>query len=85
MIHWFEYLGTFAGIVGALLIATNTRHSKYGWIGFSVSSVFLTAFAVQIEAWGLLLLQICFCCTNALGTYRWLIAPARTSSKAGKS
>ena len=75
MLNGFECIGTAAGIVGAVMIASNTRYSKYGWVGFSVSSLSLAVFAVQIQAWGLLLLQICFCCTNALGLYRWLLLP----------
>lgn len=86
MLSGFECIGTAAGIAGAVMIASNTRYSKYGWVGFSISSISLAVFAVQIEAWGLLLLQICFCCTNALGLYRWLLLPIlrEAASRSGK-
>lgn len=72
----FEWIGASAGMLGALLIASNTLYSPYGWIAFAVSSVTLLMFAVKLKAWGLLCLQLCFCLTNALGLWRWLIEPA---------
>lgn len=71
-----EWLGAAAGMIGALLIASNTIYSPYGWIAFGVSSVSLVVFAVRLKAWGLLSLQLCFCLTNAIGLWRWLIEPA---------
>lgn len=73
-----EMIGTVCGISGAILIASNTEFSPYGWIAFAVSSCALLGFAFHIRAWGLLALQLCFCGTNALGLWRWLIAPMLT-------
>lgn len=75
----FEWAGTFFGVSGAALIAARTDISAYGWLAFAASSILLTFFAYRIRAWGLLLLQLCFCCTNGLGLWRWLIEPALAS------
>lgn len=71
-----EWTGTFFGIAGAVLIASRVEASSLGWILFAISSITLGLFAYRIQAWGLLLLQLCFCATNALGIWRWLIEPA---------
>jgi len=76
MTRILEGVGAVAGIVGAGLIASNTQLSSYGWIGFSISSVTLAAFAIYIRAWWMLAMQICFSITNAVGLWRWLIEPA---------
>ncbi|KKN85118.1 hypothetical protein LCGC14_0282870 [marine sediment metagenome] len=70
-----EWIGAIAGIAGAMMIASNTGLSPYGWIGFAISSSTLAVFSYNLKAWGLLSLQICFCATNAVGLWRWLIEP----------
>lgn len=79
-IRILEGVGAVAGIVGAGLIASNTQLSGYGWIGFSISSVTLAAFAIYIRAWWMLSMQVCFSITNAVGLWRWLIEPAIVAS-----
>lgn len=70
-----EWSGTFAGIVGALLVASNTRYSAWGWVSFLLSSSCIAGFAWLTGANGLLLLESCFVLTNILGLWRWLIKP----------
>jgi len=70
-----EWLGTAAGIAGALLVASNTRHSAWGWISFLLSSSCMAGFAWLSGIWGLMLLEIVFILTNLLGLWRWLIKP----------
>ena len=71
-----EAAGTIFGIAGALMIALRFEGFAYGWIGFAISSIAMAVFAFHIRAWGLLLLQICFVCTNGIGLWNWLILPA---------
>lgn len=66
-IRILEGVSAVAGIVGAELIASNTQLSGYGWIGFSLSSVTLVAFAIYIRAWWMLGMQVCFSIANAVG------------------
>jgi hypothetical protein len=71
-----EHIGAVMGILGAVLLASNTRLSRYGWLGFMVSSLALTGFAYLIEAWSLLAMQSCFVATNGFGLWRWLVGPS---------
>lgn len=71
-----EWTGTVNGIAGAFLLAARIDISAYGWVLFAFSSFAMAIFAFRIRAWGLLLLNVCFCITNGLGLWRWLIEPA---------
>lgn len=84
-ISTLEAIGTCFGAAGAFLLASNTSWSRYGWIGFGISNFALMGFAYGIQAWGLLLLQVCFCATNALGMWRWLISPALAAKRGNAS
>lgn len=71
MVTVAEWIGSICGVLGALLISSNTRHSSWGWWLFLVSSLSLCAYAVVQHAWGLLLLNGCFVMTNVTGLIRW--------------
>ncbi len=66
----FEWSGAILGLLGALLLALNIRVSRYGWILFLAANIAMIAFALQIQARGLLLQQIGFVITSTLGLYR---------------
>ena len=66
----FEWSGTFLGLLGAFLLATNTRFSRYGWIAFFGANIAMIAFAFRIHADGLRLQQLGFMATSVLGLYR---------------
>jgi hypothetical protein len=69
----FEWVGTFCGITGAGLIASNVRLSPWGWWLFLASSLSLCGYGVSVGAYGILLLNLCFVATNLLGLIRvWL-------------
>jgi hypothetical protein len=67
---FFEWSGSLFGLLGALLLASNSRASKYGWVAFLAANCAMIAFAVAIDARGLLLQQIGFMATSLLGIYR---------------
>lgn len=71
MTLYFEWIGSLYGVLGALMISTNTRVSPWGWWLFLVSSLSLCCYAVLAQAWGLLLLNGCFVATNVTGLIRW--------------
>ncbi|HGH3423951.1 nicotinamide mononucleotide transporter [Pseudomonas sp. MAFF 301449] len=71
MTLYFEWIGSLCGVLGALMISTNTRVSPWGWWLFLVSSLSLCCYAVLAQAWGLLLLNGCFVATNITGLIRW--------------
>lgn len=71
LIAALEWTGSFCGVAGALLIASNTRLSPWGWWLFLASSASLCGYALLQSAWGLLLLNACFVATNLMGLVRW--------------
>jgi hypothetical protein len=66
-----EWMGAAFGVTGALLLASNTAWSPWGWVGFLCSNVMLIAFAVRKHFRGLLVMQMVFTTTSLLGIYRW--------------
>lgn len=68
-----KWVGTGAGIAGAVLIALNLGIVVYGFGLFLVSSVLWTAVGwVQREP-SLTLLQTAFTVINVMGVYRWTV------------
>ncbi|MBB4861271.1 nicotinamide riboside transporter PnuC [Pseudomonas nitritireducens] len=76
-----QWVGTVFGVVGALMVASNTRWSKWGWPFFIVSAWGLFLFAGSMDAFGMMILEVTFFLTNLLGLWRWLIQPYRESKK----
>lgn len=70
LITFLEWSGAVTGLLGAFLLATHTRISRYGWIAFLAANVCLVLFAYQIDRYGLLLQQVGFTATSLLGMYR---------------
>ncbi|APW48694.1 hypothetical protein RA876_19340 (plasmid) [Rhodoferax antarcticus] len=66
----FEWTGTVFGLLGAFLLATNSRVSRYGWLAFLVANFAMTGLAIGINANGLLIQQIGFTAMSLLGLYR---------------
>lgn len=77
MMLLLEWVGAICGVLGALIIASNTRLSPWGWWLFLVSSLSLCGYAVLAQAWGLLLLNSCFVFTNLTGLVRWWLPSLR--------
>lgn len=67
---FFEWSGSILGLIGAFLLATNSRISKYGWVFFLIANFSMLAFALSINAWGLFIQQIGFTATSVLGIFR---------------
>lgn len=65
-----EWAGSLTGLVGAALLALNTRVSRYGWVLFLASNIFFIAFALASDLNGLLLMQCGFTVTSLIGIAR---------------
>ena len=79
-----EWSGTFCGIAGAALIASNVRLSPWGWWLFLVSSVALSLFGFIVGAYGIMSLHLTFVLTNVVGIIRvW--APYMRKYRASKA
>ena len=70
MIDVFEWAGSLAGLLGAFLLATHSRVSRYGWVAFLFANLAMIAFALGIERYGLLVQQLGFLATSLLGLLR---------------
>lgn len=80
----FEWSGSLLGLLGAFLLALNSRISRWGWAAFLVSNVLLVVLAVSISRWGLLTMQVGFLGTSILGLWRTfgrVAAPAREANQ----
>ena len=69
-IDLLEGSGAIFGLVGAFLLATNSRVSRYGWWFFLCANVLILAFAVLIDRYMLAFQQLGFMATSLLGLYR---------------
>jgi hypothetical protein len=65
-----ERIGACVGLFGAVLLASNTSVSKYGWVAFLVANFAVIGFARGINARWLLAQQLGFAATSCLGIYR---------------
>jgi len=65
-----ECAGCVLGLLGAFLLATNTRFSPLGWISFLAANVAMITFAYGVAAHWLLWQQVGFTATSCLGLWR---------------
>ena len=73
MLIFLEWFGTGTGIIGAILVASNTAGSPWGFVFFLVSSVCWSGAAYLLRKHSLLVLQVVFTLINLVGIYRWLL------------
>lgn len=76
MLTALEWIGCALGLLGAFLLATNSRFSKFGWLAFFAANVAMIGLALGIERNGLLVQQLGFLATSCLGIYRAPWKPA---------
>jgi hypothetical protein len=77
-----EWAGSVLALLGAFLLATNSRVSRWGWGAFLCSNVLLIVLAISIGRWGFLTMQIGFLGTSILGIWRTFAARERNPSQA---
>lgn len=70
-LSWFRWVGTFCGVMGAILVASNSELSKYAFPVFLLSAVLWAVVALELKDRALLMLQIAFMCVDIFGIYRW--------------
>jgi hypothetical protein len=80
-----EWLGAALGLLGAGLLATNTRFSAYGWLAFLASNVCWISYAHMLGAWGLLAQQIGFTATSCIGLWRWRVGRTKADAVPGEA
>ncbi|WP_304350865.1 hypothetical protein [Comamonas testosteroni] len=65
-----EWASTLTGLSGAYLLATNSRASRWGWVGFTLANFFAIGFALRAGHHGLFVQQLGFMGSSVLGMYR---------------
>jgi hypothetical protein len=74
MVGYLQWIGCAFGVLGAFLLALNTRLSGWGFVSFLVSNGCWIVYGVLADAPGLVAMQTAFTATSLLGIYRWLWA-----------
>ncbi|MHB0927748.1 MAG: hypothetical protein ACYC3W_02335 [Candidatus Nanopelagicales bacterium] len=67
LVQIIEWIGAFLGMAGALALSWNVSWSKWGWVGFLASNLFLIALAIHKRMWGFLMMQLVFTYTSING------------------
>ena len=76
LIDQLEWIGSLSGLVGAFLLATHTRGSRYGWLAFLAANLGWFGFVCGKHRYGLRVQQVGFRAPSLLGIYRaWRCAP----------
>lgn len=71
-----ELFAAACGLLGSLLLALKGRAAPWGWVFFALSNVGWLTFSYGHSHWFLLLQQIGFSITSAIGIWQWLVMPA---------
>ena len=78
---FLEWGGALIGLFGAALLASQVSFSRWGWAAFLLANWFFIAWALRIDAFGLLLQQVGFMLTSLVGLYRSGLWPKLTYDK----
>ena len=68
-----EAIATVFSIAGAILMASNTKYSKYAYLVWPVASTSWMAVAISNSMKGLMLTYALYMCLEFTGMYKWLI------------
>lgn len=70
-----ELFASVCGLLGSLLLAMKGRAAPWGWVCFALSNIGWLTFSYGYSHWFLLVQQIGFSITSAIGIWKWLIEP----------
>lgn len=70
-----ELFAAAFGLVGALLLATRSRHSGWGFLAFLASNICWLAFALERAHWPLVVQQVGFTLSSLFGIWVWIARP----------
>lgn len=68
-----DKLGSFFGILGAILISINIPTSKYGFLLLTCSAILWIIVSWRDKLYSLLWMNIVFLLTDIVGIYRWVL------------
>ncbi len=70
-----ELFASTCGLLGSLLLALKGRAAPWGWVFFALSNIGWLTFSYGYSHWFLLVQQIGFSITSAIGIWKWLLEP----------
>lgn len=70
-----EWVGCFAGLCGAALLAWKCKYSGWAFVVYLVSNGAWIAYGLLSHTPGMVVMQIGFTVTSVIGIWNWLIAP----------
>jgi hypothetical protein len=70
-----QWLGCLTGVLGSCLLAWRSSWSGWGFVVYLVSNACWIAFGLLTHAPGLVVMQMAFTVTSAVGVWRWLVVP----------
>ena len=65
-------IGSYSGIIGALMLAMNNSYSKYGYIFFTISALSLIYTFYRDKIKPMVIQQVVFLAINIYGGFQWL-------------
>lgn len=68
-----EWSGAIFGVAGNILLAVNLPESKWAFIIFAFSNIFLITYAIRTKTWGLCMMFVMYNIITFVGIYRWII------------
>lgn len=69
--HAAEWLGASTGMFGAVILSFNMSWSRWGWVAFLVSNLFIIALAAQRRIWGIVVMQLVYTGTSLNGLWHY--------------
>lgn len=78
LVDLLQWVGCATGVIGSALLAWRSKWSGWGFAVYLLSNSCWIAFGVLTKTPGLVVMQLVFTATSAIGVWRWLIEPARS-------
>lgn len=69
-----DWIGAVFGILGSVVLAHNSRISKYGFVLYLVSNIAWIIYAMVTSQWAILAQTLMFAVISVYGIYRWFWA-----------
>lgn len=69
-----QYSGALFGIVGGIMVASNTKYTKYGFVYSTIASLILSLWCFYSREWGYFVLNLVYLSIDTFGVYRWFFA-----------
>lgn len=73
LIDIYECFGSISGVAGAWLLALKFRYSKFGWIAYLISNLFLIGFDIAMGRHWLIFKDSAFTLSSLVGIWNYVI------------